>query len=264
MEDHTFEGKKVFFLHPHSAVKDEIFDMLIEYGYEAYPVRDRDRAKRLLERFQGSIMFINIDEGLSEPEWELFIRDVLEYPDTRYTRLGVVTYNVDESLARKYLLDLGLPCGYVRLKLSVKESAAIILKTLEANEARGRRKFLRAFCEDDYDAKFTWKSNEHGIVSGNLVDISIANCTVRVDNFPAIPGKTILKNAELRFRTTRITMDVLFLGQRAELANVYIFLFVPNMRPEYKGELYHYIKERLRHYIENLDLQIGRMWGRVR
>jgi hypothetical protein len=52
-------GKKIFLLYPHSVIHDEMPDILIMAGYETYTVQDEKRARKLLEKFPGSIMFIN-------------------------------------------------------------------------------------------------------------------------------------------------------------------------------------------------------------
>jgi hypothetical protein len=66
MEQLPGEGKKIFLLHPHSVIREDMLDILIMAGYETYTVLDEKRARKLLEKFPGSIMFINIDEGLKE------------------------------------------------------------------------------------------------------------------------------------------------------------------------------------------------------
>ena len=65
-------------------------------------------------------------------------------PDTGSVQIGILSYNEDRELAEKYLMDIGVQCGFIKLKLGLQESIAIILKTLEATEARGNRKYVRA------------------------------------------------------------------------------------------------------------------------
>ena len=97
MEQAPIEGRKIFFLYPHSVIQDDLVDELIMQGFEIYILRDHKRARKLIERFPGSIMFINIDEKLEEPEWETYIREIQENPSVK-TRLGILSYNTDRVL----------------------------------------------------------------------------------------------------------------------------------------------------------------------
>ncbi len=136
-------GRKVFFLYPHSVIQNDMFRILIKNEYEVYSIDDHIKMKELSIRFPESILFINIDDKLNENEWESYIKDILS--DTqKISRIGILTYNKDQNLAKKYLMEMMVPCGFICLSLSLEQSAATILKTLMVNEAKGRRKFLRA------------------------------------------------------------------------------------------------------------------------
>ena len=63
-------GKKIFLLYPPSVVRDEMIDILIMGGFETYTLLDHKKALHILEKFPGSIMFVNIDEKMGEKEWE--------------------------------------------------------------------------------------------------------------------------------------------------------------------------------------------------
>ena len=133
-------GRKVFFLYPHSVLNEELLVEILENEYEIYCIRDHEAAARVAAAWPGSIVFVNIDEGLRELQWEAWIRHLIDAPETASTRLGIMTYNPNPELAHKYLMELMIPCGFIQLKLGLAEGKRIILKTLEANEARGRRR----------------------------------------------------------------------------------------------------------------------------
>ena len=65
-------------------------------SYETYTIMDEKKARNLLRMFPGSIMFINIDKGLKEPEWECYIKDLMENEATKDCRLGIMSYNQDK------------------------------------------------------------------------------------------------------------------------------------------------------------------------
>jgi hypothetical protein len=254
MEQPDFQGKKVFLLYPHSVIRDEMLDILIMSGFETYTLRDHKKALRILERFPDSIMFINIDEGMPETEWETYIRALQENPKTAGTRLGILSYNQDKSLMEKYLMEITVPCGYVQLKLGIQESTRIILNALQANEAKGRRKFIRAFCEDDVNATMNYKGPEK-LYQGKLLDISSAGLAARITGFPEQAVNTVLREVQLKLRGALVMTDAILMGRRKDDQEVWVLLFDPSkMNQDSKLVIHRYIKQCLQKYIDQLQI----------
>jgi hypothetical protein len=248
------QGKKIFFLYPHSVIRQEMLDILIMAGYETYTIMDEKRARNLLHMFPGSIMFINIDEGLKEPEWETYIKGIMENETTKDCRLGIMSYNQDKELMQKYLMDLSIPCGYIHLKLGLHESTRIILAALEANEAKGRRKYLRADCGDDINAIVNYKSPQDEIFHGKILDISSAGIASRFQKLDNLSPNTILQNVQLKLRAGLVMTDMIFMGKRRDDTSIYILLFDPKITPENKLTIHRYIKLCLQKYIDTLKV----------
>jgi hypothetical protein len=253
MEQQDAAGKKIFILYPHSVIQDEMLDILIMNGYETYILRDHKRARRLLEHFSDSIMFINIDEGIREKEWESYIRDLQENPKTKECRLGILSYNTDQRLMQKYLMDMSVPCGYIQLKLGIQASTKIILDALQANEARGRRKFIRAACDDDANATMNYKDIS-GMYYGKLLDISSAGIAVKIERFGTFPLNSRLRDIQLKLRGSLVMTDVILMGKRRDAGNVWIFIFDPNMSQNNKLIIHRYIKYTLQRFIDQLKI----------
>ena len=247
------EGKKIFLLRPHSVIHEEMLSTLIMAGYETYTLTDHEKARRLLGKFPGSIMFINIDEGLSEPEWENFIRKVQEDDATKESRLGIMSYNQDRKLMQKYLMDISIPCGYVQLKIGLNESKKIILGALEANEARGRRKSIRADCQDDLHARLNFRG-DHGLYTGRILDISSMGIAAKMDKIDSLPPNAVLKQVQIKLRGGIFTTDMIYAGKRRDSHDVYILLFDPKISDDYKLIIYRYVKMCLQKYIDNLKV----------
>lgn len=246
-------GKKIFLLYPHSVIRDEMLDLLIMAGFETYTLNDAEKARKLLEKFQRSIMFINIDEGLSEPEWEDYIREVQANPKTASARLGIMSYNQDQSLMKKYLMELGIPCGYIQLKLGLKESTKIIITALEANEARGRRNSIRADCEDDNYATVNFKTNS-GFYSGKILNISSAGIAAKFDRDASYPKKTLINGVQLKLHGGIVMATMMYVGERENQRNVQVLIFDDKLSAESKLAIFRYIKQHLQKYINGLKL----------
>jgi hypothetical protein len=251
MEQAELAGKKIFILYPHSVIKDEMLDILIMAGFEAYIIHDHKQAIKLLIRFPDSIMFINIDEGLSEAEWESYVRGIQESPKIKDCKLGILSYNTDQKLMQKYLMDITVPCGYIQLKLGIKESTRIMLSALEANEARGRRKFIRADCSDDISATVNIKSPS-GMYYGKILDISAAGIAVRFDKIGDHAPNEILKEVQLKLHGSLVLVNMTFIGKRAD--NVCVLLFDAKMDQDQKLVVHRFIKYTLQRYIDNLKI----------
>ena len=247
------EGKKVFLLHPHSVIRDDMLDILIMAGYETYTILDEKKARKLLAKFPGSIMFINIDEGLKEKEWEAYIREIQENSATRESRLGIMSYNQDRNLMQKYLMDLAIPCGYIQLKLGIQESTKIILNALEANEARGRRKCIRADCQDDINATLNYKEDTN-IFHGKILDISSAGIAAKFEKFATLPLNSVLHNVQLKLRSGLVMTEMIYMGQRRDNKQIYILLFDPKITNDNKLVIHRYIKQCLQKYIDTLKV----------
>ncbi|MDR2048022.1 MAG: PilZ domain-containing protein [Treponema sp.] len=251
MEQADLTGKKIFILYPHSVIQEEMLDILIMAGFEAYIIHDPKRAIKLLIHFPESIMFVNIDEGLSEGEWENYIRSIQENPKTKDSKLGILSYNTDQKLMQKYLMDLAVPCGYIQLKLGVKESTRIMLSALEANEARGRRKFIRADCSDEVNATVNIKS-PMGMYYGKILDISAAGIAARFDKIDSYTANETLKEVQLKLHGSLILTNMIFMGKRAD--NVCVLLFDAKMDHDQKLVVHRFIKYILQRYIDNLKI----------
>ena len=248
------EGKKVFLLYPHSVIREEMLDILIMNGFETYTLFDHKKAVKILEHFPGSIIFINIDEGLPEKQWEAYVRSLLDDPKTNNTRIGILSYNQDKALMEKYLMDIAVPCGYIQLKLGIQESTKIILNALHANEAKGRRKYIRAFCANDIYATMNYKGDQ-GLLQGQILDISSAGIAARIPKFPKLPSNSLLHEVQLKLHGALLLTDAVVMGKRSDDPDVWILLFDPSkMKREHKMLIHHYIKQNLQKYIDQLRI----------
>ncbi len=165
-------AKKIFFLYPHSVVEDQMITLLIQSEYEVALINDYKKAGPILYRYPSSVIFINIESALDESGWEQFISELMRTREKHDARIGIVVYNPRPDLAQKYLMEIGVQCGFVGIKLGLADSARIILKTLEVNEAKGGRRYVRVKCPAG-KASFNITSGGR-VINGSVSDISSA------------------------------------------------------------------------------------------
>lgn len=208
-------GRKVFFLYPHSVFNEELFLEILAHEYEVYVLKSHEAAWIAAEKFPGSIFFINVDATLSEKDWQDWVKKLLADPKRSETRIGILTYNVDKELAKTYLMEIAVPCGFIQLKQGLVESKRIILKTLEANEAKGRRRYVRARCTDTKKAVFN--VNYGGRLStGVIADISAAGMTFQLDKPMSLKQNAVLDDIQLKLRGILCRVSGTFVGEIRE------------------------------------------------
>jgi hypothetical protein len=154
----------------------------------------------------------------------------------------------------KYLMQINVPCGYIQLKLGIQESTKIIHDALYANEANGRRKYLRAFCKDEAHVTMNYKCDE-GFFQGQILDISAAGISAKISKFPNFKPHTLLAGVQLNLRGARIMTDAILVGKRGDKPDEYILLFdTTKMKLSSKQTIHRFIKQVLQKYIDELNL----------
>ena len=88
MSDSELLGKKVFFFYPPSWLKDEMIRELVENEYEAYVIDDHRILFPLVKTLNDAVIFVNIDSGPPEPEWEKYIRLISESELRERVKIG--------------------------------------------------------------------------------------------------------------------------------------------------------------------------------
>jgi hypothetical protein len=252
--DDEFLGKKVFFLYPPPVIQDEMLDMLVMNGFETYVLKDHERALRILQKFSESVLFINLDAAIKEPEWAKYVQKIQCSPKMKGTALGIFSSSNDMLLKQKYLNDLGVQCGFVHLKIGVKESTKIVIQMLDALEARGRRNSIRVSCESDPNAKMNYKSLSQTMYYGKILDLSSAGFAALIPKFNEVAVNTMLKEVQLILRGSLVMVDAILMGNRKDNENVHIFVFDPKMTPYNKLTIHRFIKQSLQRYIDQLSI----------
>jgi hypothetical protein len=208
MESGTL-GKKVFFLYP-PPVLTEVADSLARQEYEVYLVNDHERLGRAIANFPDAIVFINIDNGLDEPGWQAYVHALRERCPT--IGIGVVTLNDNPELREQYLMDLEVPCGFVVLKIGASKTSEILAKTLEANEARGKRKFVRAICPPgSAQAAIDWDGTT---LRASIGDMSSAGMAILFEDGATLPVGTVLRGISLTIKGQRLGLAGIVVARR--------------------------------------------------
>lgn len=244
-------GKKIFFLYPHSVIASDVLHDLIRNEYEVYILKDHQKVKSLLKKYNDSILYINIDENLSEQEWIEFVNSIVNDENLKNIQIGVLTYNENEKLAEKYLIDLSITGGFIRLTLGKAKSKSIILKTLDVNESKGKRKYIRATSNGKLNSTFNVEIASE-MVNGKINDISSAGMSCIFDNPINLNKNTLLRNIQLKLNGKLLLLDAIIFGSReiSDDVKIMVMLFTNNITEGSKSKIHEYIGKVLQSNIE--------------
>ncbi len=255
MDNIELEGKKVFFVYPHSVFQENLIQRLVNMEFEIYILKTHEYVKSVLDLYPDAVFFMNIDRGLSRPEWETFIRNLLGENQDVPVSIGILSYEFDRSLAELYLMELSLPCGYIQLKQQLGEATNIISKTLIANEVRGRRKFVRHQVSDlsplQLNAVISGK-----VENGTGLDISSSGIAFSLEN----PDIELMKNTHLSDiqltlsgRRTRVSGIVLGFRKDTESGpRIHVILFDNKVDSDTRGVIRTYVNKQLQIEMEKI------------
>ena len=224
-----YEGKKVFFLLPHEIVREHIIKILSESEYEVYIINDQRKLDSLVNKYPDSIIYVNIDGTLSENEWKTYLKNLIEkYPGLQ---IGILSGRIsDKEMISSYVMEVGINCGVIQLRQGVKECAHNMLKVLEANEARGRRKFLRFSCgySENISLNFEQYNSKY---KGNILDISSVGFSCVFDENPQLSKNEVVPSIQLKLNGVLLTTDCVFVGSRDDGGSL-IHVFLYKLSPE--------------------------------
>lgn len=219
-------GKKVIFLHPHS-VLNEVIHILAAAEFEVYTATDQAKLARYLRSDPNCLVFVNIDEGQDEAVWRAWIRSAREALPPGHAGFGALTLQPSEEKRAAYLMDVGVECGFITVTQGAGKTADILVKTLEANEARGRRRYVRATCQSD-EGDFNYVGDA-GSVRGTLRDLSAVGMSVVFNEGGTPKPGTLIKDLQLNLKGIRLRLSGVVLGGREnqEEGSIRVILFDP-------------------------------------
>ncbi len=136
-------GRRVLFVDPPSVIQEQMIHFLVTAQYEAGVVKDPRNVQPVLRAFPGSIVYFNIDTRLPPNAMEQIVQGVVNTQSQHGAEVGILSYNENPEMAQRYLMDIGATCGYITLHIGFEKSARIIIRALDAVEARGERRFVR-------------------------------------------------------------------------------------------------------------------------
>jgi hypothetical protein len=242
-------GKKVYFLYPSAPLQLQVITELVQREYEVYSSKDHVRMAHVLKKYSDSILFINIDEGISEPEWEKWVGGITSaLPNVK---IGIFSSTPTDELKTKFENTLHAECGYMALKLDMKNSAPKVIEVLDKFNAKGRRKYLRATMDKDSNATINMPVNT-GFANGTIKDISVVGISCSFEHDPGFRKNELFKNIQVRLQTMLLKVEAVVFGSRMEgEEKVYVFIFTQRIDPDVRTKIRTYIQSSLQRRMDD-------------
>ena len=237
-------GKKIFFLHPTAVVQNQIVAELAQQEFEVYIVKNHMALEQTLKKYPGSVVFADIDEQMTEKEWEIWIRKVLV--DTEMNAaVGVISANDNEEQKRKYINSVQVSCGYTVLKSDLEKPITQIMEILKAVDAKGRRKYIRASTENETMTTVNLPLNGT-FINGTIKDISVVGISCTFDQDPELTKNSLFKDIQVKLQSMLLKVEGIVFGSRMDgSAKIYVFLFTQRIDPEVRTRIRKYIQQNL-------------------
>jgi hypothetical protein len=244
-------GKKVFFLHPTAVVQNKIIEELVQQEYEVYVAKDQAALRRVLLKNQDSIVFVDVNEQISEKEWENWMRGILGAPETKDIVIGIVSVSDNEELRRKYIDTIGITGGYTVLRSDLDPSIKQIIGILNTADAKGRRKYLRATTENETMTTVNLPLNG-AFINGQIKDISVVGISCTFDNDPELLKNTLFKGIQVKLQSMLLNVEGIIFGSRMDGdAKIYVILFTQRIDPVVRTKIRKYIQQNLQSKMDN-------------
>ena len=242
-------GRKIFFLYPTPSIINQLVQDLAQQEYEVYVARDKQRLARALKKYTNSVVYANLDDGMSEAEWDRWISGILTIIPT--LNIGCFTTNNDEEIRSKYINKIKITCGYLPLKVDMSGTSEIIINILEKLNSKGRRKYLRAAVENEKNTTMNIPHND-GYIKSTIKDISVVGLSCVFDADPDLKKNTLIKAIQIKLQSILINIDGIVFGSREEEGQkIYVILFMQKTSPETRAKIRKYIQQNLQSKIDS-------------
>jgi len=238
-------GRKVFFLHPSAFVQNTIIEPLVQQEYEIYLVKDETKLQNVLRKYPDSIIFACIDEGLTPKQWEGWIRQIRGGPTTKGVSIGILSNTNADDVRQLYVDTLKVHCGFIPVKMDKDKVVKMILDALNAENAKGRRKFIRSNTRGDTKTTINLPVGDQ-YITGDIYDISVVGLSCAFTQDISLEMKTLFHDIQIKLQGTLLKVEGIVYGSRLEgRKTVYVFIFSPKTDASVKAKIRVFIQKRL-------------------
>ena len=244
-------GKKIFFLYPSAVVQNHVMSELAQEEFEVYSVKDAEKLRKVLVKYPNSVVFVSINEGMRENEWEEWIRGVMSNQETSAVSIGIITSGADEKIRHKYIDQVKVHCGYTVIKADISLVLKQIISILNSVNAKGRRKYIRVLIDPESNTSVNLPMNGT-FIKGVIKDISVVGFSCSFKDDPKLVQKSFFGDIQLRLQTQLFKAEGIVFGSRMDGGDkTYVILFTQRIDPSVKTKIRKYIQSNLQNKMDD-------------
>jgi hypothetical protein len=188
---------------------------------------------------------VDINESMTEKEWETWITKIMETQETKDVSIDIVSAIDDEPTKNKYLLTHKVPCGYTVLRADLDKSIMHIFEVLKTVDAKGRRKYIRATTAEEANATTNIPLGGR-FVNGLIKDISVVGISCTMEGNPEITKNSLFKDIQIKLQSNLLKVEGIVIGSRMDgKEKIYVVLFTQRIDPEVRTKIRKYIQQNL-------------------
>ena len=253
-------GRKVFFVNPSMSFEASVIERLRLMEYEVYAIEDYRKVKHLLRKNADSICFFLIENQLSLKGWHNFIKSFEEEGVFSPLDVGILIPDLPDDKQANFLAELQYDAGLIKLNQDQESMFHEIVKALDAKNAKGMRKYVRANCLNDSQADLLWlKDNK--MFKLKIIDISSVGIAAKLSNGQAnaVFINQIIENVTLNLKNVQTSVDIKISAIKAAGDFLLVvIMFNTSTSPEainnIRGYIANNLQESLRSSLRSIDL----------
>lgn len=252
--DKSIYGRKVFFINPNPNFEQQIITRLRCMEYEVYSISDYRRAKPILRKNADSICFCIIESQLSLKGWHNFIKSFEEERVFGPLNIGVIVHPISEDKLKNFVADIQLDAGIIKHEQDPEAFFREIIKSLDAKNAKGLRRYVRVDCLNEPQADLLWFKNSK-LFKLKIIDISSAGLAAQLPTKHAgdVGINQIIEGVTLNLRNESVNVDIKVTAIKAAADFLLVvIMFELTTAPESINKIRKYIAESLQTKIQNM------------
>lgn len=257
--DKSIYGRKVFFVNPSVTFEQQVIERLRLMEYEVYAIDDYRKVKPILRKNADSICFCIAESQLSFKGWHNFIKSFEEENVFAPLDMGVIMHSLPGDKQSNFEAGLQLDAGVITLDQDSEKMFHEVVRALDAKEAKGLRKYVRANCAEE-NADLLWLKDNR-MFKLKIIDISSVGIAAKLSSGQAnaVFINQIIEGVTLNLKNVQIGVDIKITAiKSAGDFLLVVIMFNATTTPDAINKIRRYIaenlQETLRSSIRNSDL----------
>lgn len=253
-------GRKIFFINPNLSFETNIIERLRLMEYEVYVIDDYRKAKPLLRKNPDSICFCIIENQLTLKGWHNFIKSFENEEVFASLDMGLLIHSIEEDKKTDFLKGLQYDAGLIKLHQDDETLFHEIVKAVDAKNAKGMRKYVRASCINESQADLLWlKDNK--MFKLKIIDISSAGIAAKLSNSQAnaVFVNQIIEGVTLNLKDVQASVDIKISAMKSAGDFLLVVIMFTNTTPvnsinKIRGYIAETLQESLRTMLRSTSL----------